>query len=558
MASSFAGRPGPRPAFRWPYIAFACACGAVLARGAAAQDRPSEADLFGAPAAPSGNESPPAAPDATAPPDATATPAAGAPIPAPGPGLPLAAAPPTTSTTAAESRDDAILGGESRPMFDSPLPPDDPLSIGGQLYLRAQTRSYEDVSLGDSAFNYPALLDVFLDARPNDRVRGYVLGRMTYDPTVSGNRPQLSATEAASGSASLSSLFGAPRTGPQIRLDQLWLRFDIDHTVFVTAGKQHVRWGTGHVWSPSDFLHVQRRNPLEVFDARTGTTMLKLHLPIESKAWNFYAYGVAEGPEGVPTIAQLGAAARAELVFGGTEIGLGAFAQKASDPKFAADMSTGIGDFDLFFEVALRNRDDVDRVRYAPNASLPNPPDQESWQTDAEYMQAIALEVAEARFPRFRAQGYRPQTVAGLSYSFKYHENDVFTISAEYFYNPLGYSSSNVYAGLLAPRTDPLRDPATYFYLGKHYAALVLTAPSPFSLDLHSFTLSTLANLSDRSFVTQLSYSLTLLTHLRFEAYVAAHYGRPSGEFRLRVEFEGVQLLPAGLFDTGVALRLSI
>jgi hypothetical protein len=115
-----------------------------------------------------------------------------------------------------------------------------------------------------------------------------------------------------------------------------------------------------------------------------------------------------------------------------------------------------------------------------------------------------------------------------------------------------------VYPGLLAPRAEPLRDPATYFYLGKHYAALVLTAPSPFSLDLHSFTLSTLANLSDRSFVTQLSYSLVLLTHLRFEAYVAAHYGRPSGEFRLRVEFEGVQLLPAGLFDTGVALRLSI
>jgi hypothetical protein len=526
--------------------------------------------MFGAPAAPSGSEAPAAGAPAPAPgaappaaagtaaPDAIETPAVGAPIPEATPAVPLGAAPPTISTNVPESRDDAILGGESRPMFEGQFPPADPLSIGGQLYLRAQTRSFEDVSLGDSVFNLPTLLDVFLDARPNDRVRGYVLGRMTYDPTVSGNRPQLSATEAATGSADLTSLFGTPRTGPQIRLDQMWLRFDIDHKLFVTAGKQHVRWGTGHVWSPSDYLHIQRRNPLEVFDARTGTTMLKLHLPIESKAWNFYTYGVAEGPEGVPTLAQLGAAVRAELVFDITELGIGAFAQKGSDPKFAADLSTGIGDFDLFFEVALRNRNDVDRVRYAPNASLPTPPDRESWQTDQEYMQAQVLEVAEARFPRYRAKGYRPQTVAGLSYSFKYHENDVFTISAEYFYNPLGYSNSNVYPGLLAPRTDPLRDPATYFYLGQHYAALVLAAPSPFSLDLHSFTLSTLANLSDRSFLTQLSYSLVLLTHLRFEAYVAAHYGRPSGEFRLRVEFEGVQLLPAGLFDTGIALRLSI
>jgi hypothetical protein len=432
------------------------------------------------------------------------------------------------------------------------------LSIGGQIYLRAQSRTFAGEPVGDSVFNFPTLVDLYFDARPNDRVRGYVLGRMTYDPTISANRPQLSATEAAGGSASLTSLFGTPNIGPQVRLDQLWLRFDIDHTLFVTAGKQHVRWGTGHVWSPTDYLHVQKRNPLEVFDARTGTTMLKLHLPIESKAWNFYAYGVAEGPEGVPTLAQLGAAVRAEVVFGASEIGLGAFGQKGADPKFAADLSAGLGDFDLFLEVALRNRDEVDRVRYAPNARLPEPPDRESWQTDAEYQQAVALDIADARFPRFRAEGYRPQTVVGVSYSLKYHENDVLMVSAEYFYNPFGYTDSSVYPGLLAPRAVPLRDPATYFYLGKHYAALVLTAPSPFSLDLHSFTLSTLGNLSDRSFITQLSYSMVVLTHLRFEAFVAAHYGRPSGEFRLRVQFEGVQVIPAGLFDVGVALRLAI
>jgi hypothetical protein len=527
--------------------------------------------MFGAPAAPAApapNEPaadagtpPPTAPadGAAAPnpsPDSTESHAVGAAIPEAKPAVPLGATP---ASTPADSRDESILGGESSPMFNSgDLPPEDPLSIGGQIYMRAQARMFADQPVGDTVFNYPTLLDLYFDARPNDRVRGYVLGRMTYDPTISANRPQLSATEAATGSASLTSLFGTPNIGPQVRLDQLWLRFDIDHTVFVTAGKQHVRWGTGHVWSPTDYLHVQKRNPLEVFDARTGTTMLKLHLPIESNAWNFYAYGVAEGPEGVPTLTRLGGAARAELVFGQSELGLGAYAQKGSDAKFAADLSTGIGDFDVFLEVALRNRDDVDRVRYAPDADLPEPPERESWQTDQQYQQQQAYAITDTRFPRYRADGYRPQTVVGLSYSIKYHENDVFTISAEYFYNPLGYSNSDVYPGLLAPRAVPLRDPATYFYLGQHYAALVLTAPSPFSLDLHSFTLSTLGNLSDRSFITQLSYSLVVLTHLRFEAFVAAHYGRPSGEFRLRVRFEGVELIPAGLFDTGIALRLQI
>ena len=142
-----------------------------------------------------------------------------------------------------------------------------------------------------------------------------------------------------------------------------------------------------------------------------------------------------------------------------------------------------------------------------------------------------------------------------MSYSVKYHENDVFTVSGEYFYNPLGYKDSKYYAGLIAPRLEPLRDPATYFYLGQHYAALVLVAPSPFSLDLHSFTLSTLGNLSDRSFITQFQYSLVVLTHLRFESYIAAHHGRTSGEFRVTLSQRGIT---AGLFDAGIALRLSI
>jgi hypothetical protein len=343
-----------------------------------------------------------------------------------------------------------------------------------------------------------------------------------------------------------------------VRLDQLWLRFDVAHTVFVTAGKQHVRWGTGHVWSPTDYLHVVRRNPLEVFDARTGTSMIKVHVPIESKAWNFYGYAVAEGPNSVPSLEYLGGAARAELVAGTSELGLGIYAQKRSVPKFAADLSTGIGDFDIFLEAAIRNLNDVDRVRYDPDAELPERDPMQPWQSGEEYLRQLQLQITEVRYPRYRDDGYRPQLVAGVAYSVKYNDNDVLTFSGEYFYNPLGYDDPEVYPGLIAPRSQPLRDPATYFYLGRHYAALVVTMPAPFSLDLHSFTLSTLGNLSDQSFVTQLNYALELLTHLRLEAYVAARYGRPTGEFRLRVELEGRRILPAGVLDLGLALRLSI
>ena len=60
----------------------------------------------------------------------------------------------------------------------------DPITIGGQLYLRAQTTGLLNQQAEDYAFSMPALLDLYFDARPNDRVRGFALGRVSYDPML--------------------------------------------------------------------------------------------------------------------------------------------------------------------------------------------------------------------------------------------------------------------------------------------------------------------------------------------------------------------------------------
>jgi hypothetical protein len=44
---------------------------------------------------------------------------------------------------------------------------DDPLRLGGQLYLRLQASSQEDSKPGDVGLASPNLLDVYLDVRPN-------------------------------------------------------------------------------------------------------------------------------------------------------------------------------------------------------------------------------------------------------------------------------------------------------------------------------------------------------------------------------------------------------
>ncbi len=543
----------------------------LLSAAASAQDRPSESDLFGggAPAGPPSAATPAGTANAgTAP--VTVAPAGSAPAPVVAPPAPPAAAAESSAPGAsgAPTRDSQILGSGETPMFTEETAPEDPLKIGGQIYLRAQTTASKGQSPNNWAFSSPSLLDVYLDARPNDRVRGFVLGRMIYDPTLptsassSESIGTMSATGSTSGSQPLSSLFQQATSGPTVYLDQAWLNFDIAHTVFVTAGKQHVRWGTGHFWAPTDFLHLRPRNPLDVFDARTGTTMLKLHLPIESQAWNFYGYVLTENSTPTPTVGSIAAAGRAEFVLGPSELGLGAVAQRDHKAKLAADLSFGVGDFDFYGEAGLRSGGEIDRVSYDPNAVAPGAATPPPYENPDDAARAALEQVVDAYYPVYRSEGYKAQVVGGASYSRKYNDNDMFTVGAEYFYNGLGYASPTAYPGLVLPHSTSLNDSANFFYLGRQYAALYITFPAPYSLDNHTFTLSTLGNLSDRSFITRFDYSLIALTHLRFEAFASAHYGNANGEFRFGVShlnLGGLDFnLPPALFDLGLALRIAI
>jgi hypothetical protein len=501
------------------------------------QTRPSEDDLFGA---------------------APAQPAAPAePVQAPLEG----------STPVDSSRDAQILGQAPKSMFSEEPAPSDPLTLGGRLYMRSQTSLLEEQTAKAASFGSPTLLDIYLDARPNERVRGFVLARVQYDPTTVPGGGGLVATTATTNGVSGSPDLAARRVtaaGPRLVLDQMWLRFDIEHTLFVTAGTQHVRWGTGRFWAPSDFLHLRRRNPLDVFDARTGTTLLKVHLPIESRAWNFYAYALPESPSPTGTLRQVAGAARAEMVLGAAELGLGAVLGGGRAPRYAGDLSFGIGEIDFYGEVALRDRGEIDRVYFEPNATVPPTVDLGTGNGNApsSLSPADLAAVVDAFYPVYRNRGYRPQSVAGFTYSRTYHDSDAFTLGGEYFYNGLGYESPTRYPGLILPHSSPLNEPATFFYLGRHYGALFATFPAPYSLDRHNFTLSTLGNLSDFSFITRFDYALTLLTHLQVEAFAALHYGETTGEFRLGVrnlEFGGIRFdRGASLVDLGLGLRMAL
>jgi hypothetical protein len=445
---------------------------------------------------------------------------------------------------------DATLFAEAAPPAAAAEPaPEDPLRIGGLVYLRARSAHPDSGDPRQWSMSAPNLVDTYLDARPNDRVRAFILGRMLFDPTrtASGAAPVGAGSMAPPPDAS-----GPGRPGrPEVSLDQLWVRFDLGRVVFVTAGKQHARWGTGRVWNPSDFLHVQPRDPLDVFDARSGTTMLKLHLPWEAQGWNLYAYGILEDARPTTSAAQVGGAGRLEIVLGTMEVGMGGLVRQGRRPRMGFDVSLGVWDLDVYAEVALRFAEEIDRIRRAPEVVIG---------PEAGVDQVPAS--LDLLFPSYRDRGLKAQTVVGLSYSRKYNDDDVFHVALEYFDNPLGYASADVYPGLglAIPRLTPLEEGPRFFYLGQRYAAAMIKVPAPYSLDYTSFGLSLLANLSDRSWVARLDYGLTLLTHVQLEAYGAVHQGRPEGEFRFGIErlpLGSVTIsVPPGLFEVGLAVRV--
>jgi hypothetical protein len=464
---------------------------------ALAADRPSEDELFGAPAQEKSAE-PKAEPQKAA--EGADRPSESALFGAPEP-----AEKPAPAKAKEESPREVL--------------PEDPLKIGGQFYMRAYSVTSAEAAPKDWAFTAPTLVDAYLDARPNERVRGFLLGCLAYDPTVPSN------------SASARSFYSAAQQ-LTLGLDQLWLRFDLERAIFFTVGRQHVKWGPSHFWNPTDFLHQVHLDPLAPFDARLGTTMVKAQIPWEKHGWNLYAIGLFEdlAPDG--TLGKIGGGARAEVVLGLAEIGVEALFQRGHRPRLGADISTGLGPFDVYAEASLHKGWEQPLWRFTGGDP------------------SLGVEP-------FSETNYTVQATGGLNWSLNYMDVNVLTFGAEYFYNSVGYSDSRIYPYLLS------QSAFNAFYTGVHYLGVYGILAAPATWKNLNLVLSNVGNLSDTSFVARLDASIMILTHLRVEAYTAFHYGHRGGEMRFtttipKTDTSPAYTVPTPLCELGLGLRVSI
>ena len=332
---------------------------------------------------------------------------------------------------------------------------------------------------------------------------------MSYDPTLPPNSAgaarrasRCRTARSPARPAPPASRPSATRAGPATLLDQMWIRFDILDHVFVTAGKQHVHWGTGRFWQPTDYLHQQKRNPLDVFDARPGTTMLKLNVPWEEKGWNFYGFAGRRGSQRRHADDRRTWPAPS--------------ASRRSSPASSSAPTPICG--------AGRGRATASTSRRASRTSTSTPTS-----PSARAATSCTSSPPSGRCPpaSTRSPATRRRSVGGINYSRKYNDNDAWTVGVEYFYNHPGYDNASAYPALLRAaflHGDPSAFP--FFYLGRHYGgASTLTLPGALLLELHDLHPVDAGEPLRQVLHHPVDYSVTVLTHLSVEAFAGVHYG---------------------------------
>ena len=444
--------------------------------------------------------------------------------------------PPPDDATA--SREDEMFGDDSASLaadergggggLGSPLLSDeeiddrldakaDAMAVGGFALLQLQYSVAEEGCPCDFPFAAPTFLDVYLDARPHDRVRAYARGRLATDFARSEDE-----TDA----------LGDPIDSTSVDLDQLWIKLDMWRVVYATLGKQRVKWGSGKFWNPTDFLNDTALNPVvaNVFDSRLGVTLAKLHLPIEKLGWNFYAIANVDGASAAR---DTGLAARAEFLYQLTEVALSGSLRRDQPKRVGLDISTGVWLFDFHVEGAALFDDP--RVYFEGELDIPA---------------VVPREVS-------RQDEVLPQVVGGLELQVPYRRGDLMVVGAEAFYNSAGYEDAELYPWMFFTNTyQP-------FYTGQIYGAAYIGLLGPGNWDDTDIIATTLSNVSDRSFLSRLEVSQQLWKAMRWTTFGNVQYG-DTGEFNYGFEIEPNIFTPDGvsvarpLFTVGAALQLEM
>ncbi|HYX34764.1 MAG TPA: hypothetical protein VE954_16825 [Oligoflexus sp.] len=407
---------------------------------------------------------------------------------------------------AQDTRDDDIFGEGAKPSQpqaeekkgDTPAQPNtmerqakalmDTMQIGGRLELLSTSSVAEKQRFQEGSFVPSKTADIYFDTRPSEEIRVFLRTRIaeleTMIPTTTGGTERI--------------------TTVRQDIDELWFKWDLARSVFITYGKQHVKWGSGQIWNPTDFTAREVRDPFALFDRRLGQNLIKIHIPNEKLGFNYYAVLQFDDAERNDDI---GLALRGEFAFlGSGELAVTAQSRRGSPLRLGVDVSSALGPIDVNAEAAFTKRQNRtfyrDGILEDDAIVLPTPYQDED-------------------------KAFK-QIVGGVRYGVKYNDEDTIYFGAEYFYNELGYEDrfEELYSLFLRQSQN--------LYAGRRYASGYVRLPTPGDWNKTSFYLTGLGNLSDKTSIARLTGTWLVANYATFEAYVSQCFGK-YGELCLKI-----------------------
>ncbi len=302
---------------------------------------------------------------------------------------------------------------------------------------------------------------------------GYNVSKNMYQ----GDGGTLPAASAAYLSAPAGSFYA-----PSFTLSELYYSFDVGKALFVRLGNQLIAWGPSAIWTPVDFINLQRVDPLATIDLRVGKPGIRLHVPLPgSNIFLFTDFSDTVTSAGVQDPLKTAVlSARWDVTIAGAELALTGSWGESVQNKYGFDITGRLLGFDIYGEAA---------------AAFPYGSYDLAWAADAGFQ----------------------RTLGDLSY---------WSIAGEFFYNSAGTADTSQYPAMLLAQTFvPL-------YVGQYYAYASLSR-SHLGIDGISASLAGFANLSDMSYLVRGSLSVAVPNLVPFSFGVSYAGGGNGKEFTL-------------------------
>ena len=267
---------------------------------------------------------------------------------------------------------------------------------------------------------------------------------------------------------------------PKYELSEFHYSFDIAKRLFVRLGNQLTAWGPSRIWTPVDFINLEKNDAFAALDSRRGKPGLRMHAPLpRGNIFVFFDF------------ASLSSNSRAALMDPADKTNIGA----------RGDFTAGAFEFGVSgyggAETQVRLGLDISGRLLGTTV----------------YMEAAAA-------PEYDKYGSYAQIAAGFSRTLGELKN--WTFSAETFYNSKPQANVPLYQGLW-------------------YAYLSLAADELLDPGLSS-AVSFLANLEDQSYQVKFTETVGLPRAVPFSVGIGYFGGGEGKEFTRRGGNQGLSL----------------